>query len=90
MIGVLFYACVGFCLIKAYQYEYKSMSMISVLWSALSVISILLVGYFYWGDDINYMEIIGVILVISGSILVLYEYETEILTKNDEISLKRE
>jgi drug/metabolite transporter (DMT)-like permease len=66
------------------------MGMINVLWSALSVISILLVGYFYWGDDINYMEIIGVILVISGSILVLYEYETEILTKNDEISLKRE
>jgi len=89
-IGVLFYACVGFCLIRAYQYEYKSMGMINVIWSSLSVLSILLIGYFYWGEDIKYMEILGAVFVVIGLILVLYDYETEVLSESHGIEVIKE
>lgn len=90
ILGVIFYACVGFCLIRAYQYEYKSMGIINVIWSSLSVLSIILVGYFYWGENITNMEILGVIFVVIGLILVLYDYETEVLSESHGIEVLKE
>lgn len=67
LLGVGFYAIVAFLLNKSY--DYSSMGMCQILWSGMSVISILAVGSLVFGETIEMNEWIGVLFIISGIII---------------------
>lgn len=82
LLGVMFYGLVGFFLIKAY--EYRSMGMINVLWSSLSVLSVMLLSYFYWEEKITYNDIIGTALVILGLFFIMVDDSAFCITAESE------
>jgi multidrug transporter EmrE-like cation transporter len=77
LLGVGFYACVGFLLIRSYETNYKSIGIINLLWCSISVITIMLLGYFFWDEKITYNEIVASILIVIGILLIVVEFEQE-------------
>ena len=77
LLGVGFYACVGFLLIRTYETKYKSIGVINLLWSSLSVLTVMLLGYFFWDEKITYNEIVASILIVIGILLIVVEFEQE-------------
>ncbi|VBB18616.1 Putative multidrug transporter EmrE [Yasminevirus sp. GU-2018] len=69
--GVFFYGAVGFFLMK--MYDYQSMGIVNVLWSALSVVAIMLLGHYCWGEKITANDIIGSILVFIGIVCIMMD-----------------
>ena len=51
------------------------MGMINCLWSGVSIILILLVGYFLFNEKLNNRDITGIILIIIGIILINWDGE---------------
>lgn len=71
MLGVSFYGAVGYFLIKTYGYE--TMGIVNVLWSALSVVAIMLLGHYYWNEQITKNDIAGSILAFIGIVLIMMD-----------------
>lgn len=63
-LGVLFYGIVTYLL--NLSYDYSTMGMTQVLWSGFSVISILFVGSFFFGETIEMNEWVGILFILSG------------------------
>lgn len=70
-LAVLFYSIVCYLLIQSYYY--KGMGIVNVLWSGISVLVILTGGYLLFGEEITNLDKVGVMLIISGIVCVLYE-----------------
>jgi multidrug transporter EmrE-like cation transporter len=49
------------------------MGLVNCVWSGISVIFILMVGYVIFSEAINIRDIVGVILIIIGTWLILYD-----------------
>src|SRR5579883_1664105 len=60
-LGLLFYAAVGFFLLRAY--EYGNMATVNVIWGAISIITVMLVGKYYFDEHISTCDIIGAVFV---------------------------
>ena len=63
-ISVLFYAIVCFLLYKTYKYQ--NMGIVNVIWSCLSVLSVLFAGIILYHEKITKNDILGVILILIG------------------------
>lgn len=64
IIGVVFYAIVSFLLHKSYSYS--TVGMAQALWSGLSIVAILSIGTFVFGEKIESHEIFGVLVILAG------------------------
>lgn len=71
LLGIMFYAIVCYLLIQSYKY--KSMGIVNVLWSGLSVLVILSTGILFFDEKITKMDIMGVVFIVGGIFCVLYE-----------------
>jgi small multidrug resistance pump len=71
IVGALCYVIVYYLLVQSYQF--KSMGLVNCVWSGISILFILMVGYFIFSESINIRDIIGVILIIVGTWLILYD-----------------
>lgn len=71
LLGVLFYGFVWYFLIRAY--EHRTMGMINVLWSSMSVLTVMTLSYFYWGENVTYNDIIGSVFVIVGLLFIMID-----------------
>ena len=49
------------------------MGLINCLWSGVSIIIILLVGYFLFKEKLNNRDITGIILIIAGIMLINWD-----------------
>jgi multidrug transporter EmrE-like cation transporter len=68
-LGLLFYALVAILLKQSFRA--RGMAIINALWSALSVIAVAGVGYFYFGEDLTRSEIFAVgLATIAAAIIV--------------------
>lgn len=67
ILGVIFYAVVAFLLNKSYTYS--TMGMSQVLWSGMSVMTILAVGSFAFGETIEMNEWLGILFILAGIII---------------------
>lgn len=67
-ISVLCYAAVSAFLYKAYAY--KGIGMVNVMWSGMSILLMLSIGYFIFGERISYSEWIGVLLISLGIVII--------------------
>lgn len=61
------------CLLLIQSYNYKTMGLVNVLWSGISVLVILSLGVFYFGEKITTLDKIGVGLVLVGISFIVYE-----------------
>jgi small multidrug resistance pump len=68
ILAVLGYTVVCYFLTKAYSFN--QMGTVNAMWSALSVISISIVGYMLFKETYSRNEIIGMLLIVSGLVFI--------------------
>ena len=71
MMGVLFYAVVCFLLVQTYRF--KDMGIINVIWSGISTLVVLVGGYLIFGEEVTFMDKVGVVFILAGVFFILYE-----------------
>ena len=65
------YVCyIGVCLLLIQTFHYAGIGIVNVLWSAFSVLFVVLVGHFYFKEPVTRNEILGMCLVIAGVALL--------------------
>ncbi len=67
-IGFLFYAFIGFLLLKSYSY--KGVGYCNLIWSALSILFACFSGKVFFGEKINYLALLlalSAIYVVNAS-----------------------
>jgi len=74
--AILFYSLVCYLLLQSYKY--KGMGIINVIWSGLSILVILSSSIAFFGEKITTIDKIGIIFVIVGIFLILFEGNHEI------------
>lgn len=70
-IAILFYSIV--CALLVLSYRYGGVGIVNVLWSGISVLTILGVGMAFFNETITTMDIFGIFFIILGIMLVLWE-----------------
>lgn len=68
ILGVIMYSFV--CLGLYISYGYKTMGIINLLWSCLSIISIVLIGIVFFHDTVTVNDIIGILFIFLGFIFI--------------------
>jgi len=68
LLGIISYGIVCGLLYKSY--DYRSIGIVNALWSAVSVLSIALIGYYFHHDKFKIHDILGIILIVIGGFLV--------------------
>jgi len=64
ILGILFYSIIVFLLNKSYKET--SMGLTQILWSGFSCISILIIGKYFFGEEIDKYEWLGICLILLG------------------------
>ncbi len=70
-LAVAFYSLV--CLLLLLSYKYKSMGIVNVLWSGISVLVILSTGAIFFHEKITTLDKLGVICILLGITFVVWE-----------------
>ena len=78
--GIFFYLIVIFILSKVYSNS--PLGIVQLLWSGLSVLSVLIIGHFIFGEEITSNEWIGIILIISGIVITQIKTNIELWLSN--------
>lgn len=68
LLGVLFYAFVSLFLVRSFAFE--GMGIVNAIWSAFSVVFVAGVGALKFHERITKHEVCGMILAISGIIIL--------------------
>ena len=61
------------CMLLLVSYRYKTMGMVNVIWSGLSIVVILVAGIIFFNEQVTTYDKIGVILIIAGISFVVWE-----------------
>lgn len=83
--AVLCYAIV--CILLFFSYRYNGMGILHVLWSSLSILLALGIGIFYFKEEITTLDKLGIILIITGMIFVLWESDDDHFSVYKKISM---
>lgn len=67
-IAIILYATI--CFLLRTCYSYTSMGMTNFLWSVMSIITVMVVGYFAFNETITHNDIIGIVLCLVGLYLI--------------------
>jgi small multidrug resistance pump len=60
----------GVIFILVLMYDYSKIAIANALWDSGTIITLSLIGYFYFGEPLNIGEIAGIVLVIIGAITI--------------------
>ena len=63
-ISVIAYIVV--CLLLLKSYAYKGIGMVNLLWSCLSIITIIMIGVIFYHEKITKYDIIGILFILTG------------------------
>jgi multidrug transporter EmrE-like cation transporter len=70
---ILAFTCYfGISFLLSLSYNFEEIGLINNLWSALSIIMFTLFGYYYWNERVSMNNIIGIIIVLLGILLLVY------------------
>ena len=64
IVAILGYTSV--CYLLSLSYKHSTIGVTNALWSATSVVTILTLGYFAFGESLKKLEMIGIMFVILG------------------------
>ena len=73
IVAILCYVVV--CMLLLVSYRYKTMGMVNVIWSGLSILVILTAGVIFFNEVVTAYDKVGVILIIAGMAFILWETE---------------
>lgn len=68
ILGIASYAFVSTFLYLSYTY--KGVGLVNALWSGISILMMMLVGYFFFKERFATTELIGVGLILAGIIVI--------------------
>jgi multidrug transporter EmrE-like cation transporter len=71
VISVICYAIVCYLLVCSYQF--KSMGIVNCIWSGMSILFIVWIGYFFFNENIDIQDLMGIGLIIIGIWFILYD-----------------
>lgn len=61
----------GFVCLGLYKvYDYKTMGIVNLMWSCMSIVAIALVGIIYFHEKITFYDLLGVVFVFVGFFLI--------------------
>ena len=64
----LLFGSAGYVFARSLKYE--GMAITNVMWIALSVILVTIIGYFTFKEEIAYIQLIGIGVIVIGLVLV--------------------
>jgi multidrug transporter EmrE-like cation transporter len=64
VLGISFYIMVGWVL--HYAYNNYAMSKVNVVWSCVSIITAIILGYLVYDEGIDFLKVIGLLLALSA------------------------
>ena len=67
-IAVILYATI--CLLLRMCYSYTSMGMTNFIWSVMSIVTVMVVGYFFFNETITHNDAIGIVFCMIGLYLI--------------------
>ena len=73
-LGMTLYARIGYLYFKLLRSGKQSLTLANTLWNIGSTILIALVGYFFFQQILNKTQLLGIILVLVGTILLSGKY----------------
>lgn len=68
LLGIMLYAFVSIGLY--FIYDYKAMGIVQIMWSCLSIFSILMIGFIFFHEKITFYDILGIMFIFIGIILI--------------------
>jgi multidrug transporter EmrE-like cation transporter len=66
--AMVLYGIICYLLVRTYEFE--DLGLVNALWSAASVIAVILVGKFVFHEKNDYWQYLGIALIIIGIILI--------------------
>ena len=75
IVAILCYVVV--CMLLLVSYRYKTMGMVNVIWSGMSILVILFAGVIFFKEEVTTYDKIGVILIVAGMAFILWETERD-------------
>lgn len=68
ILGIFFYAfvCVGLYI----MYGFRQMGIVNLIWSCMSILTIMSIGVVFFHEQINIYDILGMVLVFCGLVLI--------------------
>lgn len=67
IVGIALYVCVAFAIYNAY--DYKGVGMVNAIWSAISIILLVMIGIMVFKEKITIQEYVGILFIIMGIFL---------------------
>ncbi len=68
LVGLLIYSCTAF--LWTFVYKYMKLSTSAAIYSVFSIIILTSIGLFIFKEQLNHMEIIGLVMAIASLILL--------------------
>jgi multidrug transporter EmrE-like cation transporter len=66
--GMFCYAAVAMLLYAAYKY--RKLGIVNALWSSLSIVMMLAIGYFFFQEKLSILDKVGVVFILIGVIVI--------------------
>jgi len=68
MIAVICYLGIVYTLTKTYDYE--NIGIVNALWSGLALVSVAVVGYFFFEERFSNQDYVAIALILAGTLLL--------------------
>ena len=68
IVAVICYLLIVYALTKTYDYE--NIGFVNALWSGLALVSVAMIGYFFFDERFNNQEYVAIGLILAGTILL--------------------
>lgn len=72
----LFIAFVAYFIISyllSVAYNFQTIGFVNNLWAAFAIVVMTIFGYYVWNETVTQKNVIGLLIILSGVILLLYE-----------------
>jgi multidrug transporter EmrE-like cation transporter len=69
-LGVICYGAVCYLLVRSYHF--KNMGIVNCIWSGISILFIVSIGYTFFNETIDIQDVLGILLIIVGIWFILY------------------
>ena len=68
--------CLGFALAGYFftlSLHYDDVAIVNVLWIALSIILVALMGHFYFAEQLSRLDILGMVIIMIGIVILNFK-----------------
>ena len=73
ILSIICYIVIVYALVKTYNYE--NIGIVNALWSGIALVTVAIVGYFFFDESFNKWEYVGIGLILGGTLLIGFKQE---------------